>query len=329
MLYSDIFDNYSLIEINDAFPKHVLLVELRSSSITHHLLLVKTSDKWVTYENVVRSITDKELAQITNLFSQNGWNNITILTPSLFSADVPQYLSSFIEDVSNIPGAYIFPNLFEIDGNLYIQIYTTNSSRSTVGSKILEFIATEREKKCSLVYFGGTDHKNIKRVFDNINYNLYDEEFSSITTVWHFKRKEIEEENDGVFQNAGVFVPKFFVNSDTVTLIGKLEVDEVKGNGNYSFISAKRKLVELTLHSRFMQDFFETIINNYGGFILQKLWVTSNEIYTKFLVYHPIEKRFIKELYKHWSLPARVVHLNSLLEIRQTNFNEIVYDRPA
>jgi hypothetical protein len=200
-------------------------------------------------------------------------------------------------------------------GSVYVSIEFHESQSQKVSDRILDFVTEEAPYERNLVHYGlntsGLPYLlNLYLSFGNAPGNL-----ALVKTRWAINKEEIASENQGVFQNSGIFIPKQFVDDESDRLIWRMDQPGIMGDAPHTVVDESEHIVEINVRSRFFSDFYANVIKGYSGAIFSGLKCENGTLVNYFIVERQALQRFLEGLNRHWNLPARKHHSNFLAEV--------------
>lgn len=316
MVNMPMMENCVIVEIQEVFPEHVKLGDLKFPVRDHFQFIVKDKDGWSLCQNMGRKLTETELLILDKYLEKEDWKGRSRSTGEMLSIGLSESFNSLVGYINDIPGARINPNILQKGVNLYICIEFQNDYSSEISDIILDFVSDPDHPERSIIFYGKQEFGFSKLL------NYYDrgdnsEGFILIRTVWEYDEKTVVRENQGVFQNYGIFAPKFFDESGNVKMIARLQNSEIKGEAKHTVIDSENNVVEFSVRSHFMRDFFMNVIEHYSGPVFYRMVSEPGRLYNYFVVNKSSKDKFFKSLSKHWTMPLRKDHQNMVEMIEE------------
>lgn len=312
IINSPVLDNCAVLEIRNIFPEHLEIGELKLPSKDHFHFLVKDSSGWSLYQNAGRTLTEQELGILVNRLHEQKWLEQPRSNGQMLAISVSAYLQDFMDRLAETPGARVNPNVLQKGGSIYVAIEFDESCRKKTSDLLLDYAGDPDHNERSIVYFGKqkTGLSRLLSLYDN-NGNT-SESFILIQTIWKYTPEITASQVSGVFQNHGVFAPKFFSEKGDITMIARLEDGEIKGNVKSVEIGSEKNMYEIVFESHFLNDFYENVIMNYSGPIFYRIVTDAEKMRSFYIVDSRIRDKFIQSLTRYWNLPPRKDHDNSI-----------------
>lgn len=309
MFSTETLGKCTVMKIHDLLPKKVRN-DINSSQKDGFLFMAQSESKLLVYQNIGYDPTETEVNQLKKHISNWGGGEMVDVQNRILEMQLPSFLIPFYNDLNNLPGCRVFPNLLRVGGDVYICIEYDQKVSNQVSQIVMEFISEDHLFKKELVYSGPQDGgpPYLLKLYGDFGNNIND--FVVIKTVWEFTREEVEKQNQGVFLNTGSYVPKCFIHQSTDKLIFRKNVDEIKGNAPSTTIDGANGVVEFNVRSQFYSDFYNEVIRLYSGPIFLHMEVFGDKQETYFIIEKNQQAIFIKGLKNHWKRTAREDHVN-------------------
>ena len=310
-----ILGNCAVLELHGVQPKYLKIGQMRMGEQDHFHVIGRERGKWFFYRRIKEQLTPEEKKLLAERISSLNM----VIDPSspsnIIRMSVPDFQGQFYDDINDIPGCRVSPITLQNDGNVYVSIEYEESQSQKVSDRVLDFVMEEAPYERSIVHFGSNpnDLPYLLNLYLSLGNSLGN--LSLVKTRWIIDRERIDSENQGIFQNSGVFIPKQFVDDESDRLIWKMNQQPIKGNAHYAVINESKHLVEMNVRSRFFSDFYANVIRGYSGAIFSGLKCEESTLTSYFIVERHATERFLGGLHSHWNLPPRKQHNNYLVEI--------------
>jgi hypothetical protein len=317
MFSSETLGKCAVIKIIDLLPKKIKTSDGSTNLKDSFLFLAKSQSKLLVYQNLWLPFTEEESEKLKRYISTWGGGETVDIRNGVLEMELPSFLVPFVDEISSIPGARLSPNLLRISGDVYFCVEFHPATNLKVSEVVINFLSRDHIFTKELIYIG--DQVNNIPFLLNLykeNGNSYDN-FVLLSNVWEFTEEEIRNQNLGIFQNHGTFVPKFFVDNSTDKLIFKLDHRGILGKGKSVVVDEKDNLVEIEITSKFFSDFYNEIIRSYCGPIFYHVYVNESRETSYYLVEKGIEALFIKGLLKLFNKDPRSEHRNYILKFQK------------
>ena len=234
---------------------------------------------------------------------------------NIIRMSIPDFQGQFYNDINDIPGCRVSPITLQRAGSVYVSIEFHESQSQKVSERILDFVTEEAPYERNLVHYGLNPSDlpyllNLYLSFGNAPGNL-----ALVKTRWTINREGIASENQGIFQNSGIFVPKQFVDDESDRLIWRMDQPGIIGDAPHTVVDESEHIVEINVRSRFFSDFYANVIRGYCGAIFTGLKCENGTLVNYFIVERQALQRFLEGLNRHCNLPARKHHSNYLVEV--------------
>ncbi|MGP6239373.1 hypothetical protein ACNF40_03020 [Cuniculiplasma sp. SKW4] len=322
---NQIFNKCVIIRVDDLFPKVIHLGDNYYGFNNIFLLMTRENGTYLIYKNVGHTMSEAEMGRFKNTLDK--WNNNSVIFKdnSILQIILPDSFQVVLRKINDIVGARVTPAVLIVEGNMYIQVEFDESSNSEVSKNILNITEDLKNFKISVEYFGEQDSEL------NLLLNMYLEKecgqcnVEVVKTKWMITERERDEENEGLFQNFGIFIPKFFGDENILRLVFRGKESEIHGNFNYRVINKEKNLFEISVRSSFISDFYMDVIKQYYGATSLRMEVKESEVISYYLVEKNLLSNFYRGIEKHWNEAGRERHKNyldsvySLREIRLSN----------
>lgn len=318
-----LLNNCAVIEVQNIFPEHLMQGELKLPAHDNFHFLVKDRRGWSLYQKIPRSLDEKEAAVLDSYLEKHDWAQRAKSTGDVLSITISDRLQALVETINNIPGAMLNPNLLQKGTNLYICVMFQDSCRTQISDLVLDFVSNPEFQERSLVFYG-KNGSAIPRLLNFYERENEGEGFLMIKTVWDFDSEAEKNENSGVFQNKGMFQPKYFEEAGKIKMIARLENNEVLGDAEYKWIDREQNLVEFSFASHFMEDFTTNVIERYSGPVFSQMVSEKGSLVSYYIIDKSKKDEFFRAISKHWSMPLRKAHSNRIELI-----DDIMYVRPS
>lgn len=310
MFSTETLPKCTIIKIHDLLPKKINTREIKSTLKDGFLFIAGVNGKLLVHQNLGFEPNQIEKEHLKKYISTWGGGESVDILNGVLKMELPSFLMPFYNEIDSLPGCRIYPNLLRIGGDVYICIEYHGSVSKQISRIAMEFLAEDHLFRKELIYSGPQEEKlpYLLGLYRDSGNSL--EDFIVIKTVWEFDPADLRNQNQGVFQNTGSYIPKCFVHDSTDRLIFRKNREQILGNAPYAVVDQSERIVEFEVVSKFYSDFYNEIISRYCGPIFMHMEVTP----TKQFTYHIIEKKqeaaFIKGMAHHWKQNARSSHVN-------------------
>ncbi len=323
-----ILRNCAVLELHAVHPKFLKVGEIRVGEQDHFHVIGREGGKWFFYRRIRQELTAEE----KRLLQENIASSRMIFDPyspsNVIRMSIPGFQGQFYNDINDIPGCRVSPITFQKAGSVYVSIEFHESQSQKVSDRILDFVAEEAPYERSVVHYGlnpsGLPYLlNMYLSFGNAPSNL-----AVVKTGWTINEDEVASENQGVFQNSGICIPKQFVDDESDRLIWRMDQPEIMGNALHTVVDESEHIVEMNVRSRFFSDFYAHVIRGYSGAIFFGLKCENGTLFDYFIVERPALQRFLEGLHSHWNLPARKHHSNYFVEVDELSHHLTMSEFP-
>jgi hypothetical protein len=232
------------------------------------------------------------------------------------SVSLPAKLSAFLDNMNSISGCRVSPVSLESNGDIYLCIEFERSQSSPVSRVIMDYLRNKPGSDVNLIFYGRYSGKvpYLFSIYQKLGNSLGN--LTLVETRWEFKDVRMDEENGGLFLNHGTLMPKQFSDSETESIIMRLDSQGIKGSFDAISVPGESNIIEANLKSSFFNDFFLTVIIEYSGPIYFAANCDATGLTSCYMVETNARDSFLKGLFKHWSLSGRHQHVNFLLQVR-------------
>lgn len=327
------FDNLILrkcavLKVHAVNPRFVNIGDMRTGEKDHFHIMGRENGRWFFYRRVEQKMTEKEIETLKEYTEKMGMTYDIAPSTNIMRVGVPEPQGKFYNEVNNIAGCRVSPVTFQSLGDVYFCIEFPENRVEEVSDKILDYLNSDLRYRTSVIYMGPQQ--------DGIPYllNLYSSSGNSlhdltlVKTRWLFNDNEAMNENEGVFQNVGEFVPKKFVDDETDELLWRLRSREVKGKAQIDMVDEDDLIVEMKVRSRFFSDFYRSVVREYCGTVFYGVKCDESGLTNYYIVEKRAQQIFLRGLQKHWNLEGRRHHFNYLLEVSDLGLNKNIADIP-
>ncbi|MGC8516260.1 MAG: hypothetical protein ACP5OC_09055 [Thermoplasmata archaeon] len=310
-----LMDSRAIIKLNSIFPKYLQARDIRIGEADNFILIGKHSGKWNIYRRLNQDLSETERSALVDFALKNGISTF-VLHEKTMSVSLPAELSVFLDNINSISGCRVSPVSLQSNGDIYLCIEFEMSQSSSVSKVIMDYLRSKQGSDVNLIYYGRYAGKvpYIFNIYQKLGNSL--ENLTIVETRWEFNDIRMDSENEGLFLNHGILIPKQFSDSKTEGIIMKLESPGIKGSFDAISIPGKSSLVETQLKSSFFNDFFLNVILEYSGPISFAAKCDATGLTNCYIVETDARDSFLKGLFKHWSLGGRHEHVNFLLQVR-------------
>ena len=321
-----LMDFRAIVKFNSIFPKYLQAKDIRIGEVDNFALLGKRNDRWNLYRRVPQDLSDGERTALVDFAIKHGLNSFK-LNGKTMSVSMPDEFSSFLDSINAIIGCRVSPVCLQSNGDIYLCVEFEMTQSSIVSKVIMDYLRSKHEMDVNLFFYGKHTGKlpyifNIYQKLGNDLGNL-----TLVETRWDFNNSNISVENEGLFLNQGILMPKQFSDSNNESIIMRLDSPEVKGSIEASHVPGGSQIIETSLKTSFFNDFFLNVIIEYSGPIFYAAKCDSTGLTNCYIVESKAKDSFLQGLFKHWSLKGRHEHVNFLMQVR--NFNSIDSDDPV
>ncbi|MCL4451066.1 MAG: hypothetical protein M1327_00355 [Candidatus Thermoplasmatota archaeon] len=321
-----LMDSRAVIKFNSIFPKYLQAKDLRIGEVDNFSLLGRLNHHWKLYRRIPRDLSDSERTALVDFATKHGLNSFT-LKGATMSVSLPDEFSSFIDSINAILGCRVSPVILQSNGDIYICIEFEMTQSSIVSKVIMDYLRSKHEMDVNLIFYGKHTGKlpYIFNIYQKLGNSL--ERLTLVETRWDFNNSNIGVENEGLFLNHGILIPKQFSDSARENIIMRLDSPEVKGSVETLHVPGTSQIVEANLKSSFFNDFFLNVIIEYSGPIFYAAKCDGTGLTNCYIVVTDAKDSFLLGIFKHWSLKGRHEHVNFLKQVR--DFNSIDSDDPV
>ena len=310
-----ILRNCAVLELHAVHPKFLKIGEIRVGEQDHFHVIGREGGKWFFYRRIKQELTAEEKRLLQKNSSSFNMTFDPYSPSNIIRMSIPDFQGQFYNDINDIPGCRVSPITLQRAGSVYVSIEFHESQSQKVSDRILDFVTEEAPYEKNLVHYGlnpsGLPYLlNSYLSFGNAPSNL-----ALVKTRWIINKEGIASENQGIFQNSGVFIPKQFVDDESDRLIWKMDQPGIMGDALHTVVDNSENIVEINVRSRFFSDFYANVIRGYCGAIFFGLRCENGTLVDYFIVERQALQRFLEGLNRHWNLPARKHHSNYLVEV--------------
>ena len=310
-----ILRNCAVLELHAVHPKFLKIGEIRMGERDHFHVIGREGGKWFFYRRLMQQLTDGEKNLLMERSSSLKMTFDPYSPSNIIRMSVPDFQGQFYDDINDIPGCRVSPITLQNAGNVYVSIEFHESQSQKVSDRILDFIMKDAPYERNIVHYGLNPNNlpyllNLYLSLGNSPNNL-----ALVKTRWIIDKGIIASENQGVFQNSGIFIPKQFADDESDELIWRIDQPGIKGDALHTVVDESEHLVDMNVKSRFFSDFYANEIRGYCGAIFFGLKCEENVLTDYFIVERHALEHFLEGLNRHWNLPARRHHSNYLVEV--------------
>lgn len=310
MWSSDVLDQCAVIRLEDRFPREVGIQG--RNIILESQFFFTTLDNGVlySYRNLQNSLSeiDKLNLEKSPEFKRS---RMSILGNSVLKIRSEDDLLAPLNRINDIMGCRVNPNILSHSQDAYVQIEFSENVREQVSKLLLEVIPA-MPSVTELIYMGKQpdDMPYLMKLFTELGGNIND--LFLVKTEWHMRQENKERENSGVFMNEGKFIPKYFTNTASDTLIFSLKSPDIRGKPQVNEINSDSNVAELGTETNFFSDFYNEVVSAYYGTLFYEAEVRDNVLTSYYIIDRKLSSVFLSGLQKHWNLPKRKDHFNVL-----------------
>ncbi|MCL4336250.1 MAG: hypothetical protein M1344_03350 [Candidatus Thermoplasmatota archaeon] len=325
MFSSETLPRCAIIKISDLLPKRIRVFDNSTDLKDGFLFLGRSGKKLLVYQNLGFDITDQDREHLIKFISTWGGGETVEIRNGILEMELPSFLVPFLNEINSIAGSRVSPNLLRISGDVYICVEFHDNARVKVSNTVMDFASKNHIFEKNVVYMGKqpTEMPYLLKIYADSGNNL--EDLTLVNSIWEFTDEQIVNQNLGVFQNQGSFVPKHFIDDTQDILIFKMEKPQVLGNGKHEIVDPSENMVEIAVTSKFFSDFYNEVIKGYSGPLFYQAEVTGKSLTTHFLVESDLTSQFLKGLLNHWKKEVRADHRNFIYCIQK--FDSFLEDR--
>ena len=310
MWSSDVLDQCAVIRLGGRFPKEVG-IQGRNIVLENQFFFTSLDNGVLyTYRNMQTSLSeiDKLNLEKSPEFKRS---RMSILGNSVLKIRADDDLLAPLNRINDIIGCRVNPNILSHSQDAYVQIEFSENVREQVSKLLLE-VMPAMPSVTELIYMGKQPDNMpyLMRLFTELGGNVND--LFLVRTEWHMNQENRERDNSGVFMNKGKFIPKYFTNASSDTLIFSLESPNIRGNPQVSEISSDSGIAELGTETTFFSDFYSEVVSTYYGTLFYEAEVRDNILTSYYVIDRKLSSVFLSGLQKHWNLPKRKDHYNVL-----------------
>ncbi len=309
------FPNIIAIEFNLGYP--VYISDFPNFSSSNLALLGRDNGRWFMYSNgfmkaEMDSIGEKPKENEQEISRNNGdYRGMIEYYP-------PAQLDDVLSKISSFAGTLIQHEVILKQEGFIIFIEAIGKSLPTV----LGLIDGLKESySINVNVKAETGYNKIPQCIEFLKENGDYNDLELIKTVWKMRRVELRNDVAGVFQNRGIFRPKYF-DSVSANLIGNIIGEKIKGNSDYKIYddNNNEKKVEFEVSSYWFGDFFRNVIKTYmGSFYYWSFSDGKGKLENYFIINGKMKNEFLSGLLSHWKEPRRMKHHNSIEYIKKLN----------
>lgn len=312
---NQILDKCAIIRIDNLFPKVIHLPEFNYGFNNMFMLLAREKGAYSLFKDIGHEMTDAEILRLKNTLDMWDNNAVAFKGNSIIQIKLPDPFQTFLTKINDIVGARVTPAFLILDGNMFIQIEFDASSNSEVSKNILKINETLENFVISVEYFGdqSIELSSILNLYLEKECDQY--KIEVIKTKWMITERERFDENEGLFQNLGIIIPKYFGDENISKLVFRCKESEIRGNFDYRIINKEKKLFEITVKSSFMGDFYRNVIEQYYGAASIRVDVTESEVISYYLVEKHLLDKFYMGMERHWEEAVRENHKNYIQRV--------------
>ncbi len=314
---TEILDKCTIIRVHNLMPKKLRTQEFNLNFRDGFLLMARDGDRLMALQNLGFDPTEAEKSHLKRYISTWGGGERVNVTNGILEMEFPSFLRPFTEEINNIPGCRISPNLLRIGGDVYLSVEFPAKHTKKINQIVIDFILEDHLFSKDLVYSGSQTGSipMLLRMYKEAGNSLKD--FTMISTVWNIEKTDRKEQNLGVFTNEGSYVPKAFINDSEDMLIFRKTDREITGFSEYQVVDGSENLVEFKVRSKFFSDFYNLVIRNYSGPIFMHPVVNGTGQITYYIVESSHLNLFFTGLHNHWSMQSRKEHINYIGTVEQ------------
>lgn len=300
----------AVIVVKGLGPKHFMARNLKIGEEDHFQFLARSGRKWLMYTNIGRDLDETEIEALKrNIANTSGDTNVECKN-GILVREAPEVLWKFFEDINSVGGCRISPNALQKEGNTYLSVEFQETKKEEISRILVEFLGKGGQYSKEVLYIGKQEgnYPMLLNLYRTSGNSLSD--FSVVETLWEPSEEEVTKQNTGIFQNHGIFAPKYFFNGDRDVIIARISSQEIKGNADCRIIDDENRIVEFNITSHFFSDFHKEVVESYSGPIFYSLEVNERGVFSYYVIDSEVKQLFLSGLYRHWKKPSRIEHKN-------------------
>lgn len=311
MWSSEVLDMCAIIRIRQRFPRELRLFNRKMMLENSFFFLSRENKELYFYRNLERKLSDLDRVNLEKDSEFEG-TRMKIVSDMFLQIKVEDELFSLLNKLNETKWSRVNPCILSHSQDAYIQLEFIDDSRENVSKILLEFVDTHVQE-VDIIYFGRQSPKMpyIIKLFLEFGGNIND--LFLIKTEWHMTLQNIQNENSGVFQNEGKFIPNYFTNGSHDKLIFKLDNVESTVRSNMVYVSIPSGVFEIDVKTNFFSDFNNEIVSKYYGTLFYEAEIKESILTNFYIVDKNISSLFMAGLKKHWDLPKRSIHKNIMI----------------
>lgn len=311
---SEVLSNCIVVRIKGRIPKiaglHGREIKLDNTFFLRGL----EGDKMFLYRNLGDRLSDNEKKIIEGETGNDS--GVSVIGDSILKLSVLDYFEEIINMINEIPGFRAHPCVLFHSSDMYLQIDYDEDSLEMNSEAVMKIVNSLTEKN-EIVYIGKhpANFPYLIKLYKEFGCNMSD--LTLVQTEWTMTEEEIEKENNGVFQNNGILIPKYFTNGEQDTILFRLALPEVKGNVNFVPANNSGNLIEMKLESKFFSDIYREIIMSYFGTLFYQAEVKNGTLTSNFVIDTSLLNQFLLGLKRHWGIDTRRSHDNVISTVKK------------
>ncbi len=312
---TSLMNHCAVVEVKDLIPEHIKITDLKEPGRDHFHFMVKVDNGWFLYQNVGRRLSDQEIRPLNEYLKSIDSKSGAVSKGDMLQIGLPSQSWDAINGITATPGCRISPNVLQKGGDLYFLVEFHESAIPKASSLILDFVSNVEEIESNLIYYGKEQNGLSKLLSYYFSETDPLDNFLFVKTGWNFDSETVKIENEGVFQNNGTFIPKYFENNGRISMIAKLENSTVLGSASHITVDESERLYEFQFSSHFMKDFYENVVEQYSGPVFYRMKVEPGKLTNYYIVETSKKINFFKSLSRHWMMPHRGNHENIVEQV--------------
>lgn len=320
------FKNVLILKFTVGYPVKYAdsrLNEQHRAVESYIIMVAKADDGWHTYNNAIYSFGEKitsEFARgIQNAYDKLDLNAKVVLRDNIIETKLPTLIENYLDNLAKQRGVVIEGTIVREMDSAYMLFYFADNNYEFIGSITMQLL-TELNGIGEIIYMGSLDYE------EDIPYFYYFAQTKGINasnfrlmhTKWEFDGNELNEENEGIFTNSGLFYPKYFSKYNVNLVLVQDRNNEMKRRICEEVeASDENTIYECAIKSSWFTDFHDKIISRKVGAVTT--WWSSDgntHLDSYYIIYDRMSMSFLSALNELYTMDSRKNHRNIIVGSR-------------
>lgn len=283
------------------------------------IMIAKVNDEWHTYNNAISSYGEKISSEFARGI-QKAYDNLkldaeVVFKDNIIETKLPAPLGGYLDSLANQKGVIIEETVVRESDSAYLLFYFTDDNYEFISQNTMQLLI-ELNGIGEIIYMGPLNYEgDIPYFYDFAQRRgVQTSKFRLIHTKWEFKGNEVNEENDGIFSNRGLFYAKYF-GKDKVNLILAQHSEEKLGAGKCDKIevNGENMVYECVVDSSWFSDLYDNIVSRKVGPV-SMWWVSDGStcLDNYYIIYDRSSTAFLYGMKQLYRMEQRKNHRNIL-----------------